>query len=679
MKKTVLIVLFFFAPLLIFSQNNPPTAVTDYVNTFQGHAIADILANDYDVDGDSMRILTIASYPAHGSAWKISKTSIEYYTDPGYCGIDSLRYILIDYGTPHESCYGKVIFNVDNQNIFDSVAINNICAGVYADGLLFTQEEYNGTSCCPKFEVPKGSGANTIFCGSIWIGGLDIMDSIHVAAQRYYSITDCDFWAGPVANVYDSIYDNKYKRLWKIDKADIDYHISHWQEPNYQPSPRLLNWPGNGNVQNGESSVLAPFNDNNDDNIYDPYAGDYPLIRGDEAVLFIFNDDRKPHTESGGKKLGVEILGMLYAFDCQDDSSLWNTVFLNLKFTNRSANTYYKTYIANHTDFNLGNMTDDYLGSDVQRGSYYCYNGKNIDGNGNPGSYGAFPPAQSVTFLGGPNMDPDGLDNPAGGCDESINGLNFGNSIIDDERHGLSKSGPYYCFAYCVESCPSDANEFYNYMHGYWFDGLQMHYWGNGHPNQSGTGPACSFMFPGSSDPCNWGTGGINPGDTALWTEEQSGNLPYDRRSYGSSGPFTFHPGASQELDLAYVFGRNFTDSNAKAAIPVMQQRIDSVRSYFIKNSTPCGSTFKSYNPDISNQNFFYIYPNPASESISVEYSPNVYSRFEVFDAMGRLLKSGELKETRKHILDISGFRKGIYFLRAIGENSKTTKKFIKN
>ena len=59
--------------------------------------------------------------------------------------------------------------------------------------------------------------------------------------------------------------------------------------------------------------------------------------------------------------------------------------------------------------------------------------------------------------------------------DESINGVNFGNGIIDDERFGMrrfvyhnngSGSGNNYD--------PKDAPEYYNLLRGIWTDGVRM-------------------------------------------------------------------------------------------------------------------------------------------------------------------------------------------------------------
>ena len=686
MKKTFAFIVFLLLSVFLFSQtNHKPTAVDDYAVTFRGKAIVNLIANDYDIDGDSIYVFPLyPQHPLHGTIKGISSGVIEYDAFPTYTGgIDSFTYLIHEFGAYPTNLWdtGKVFLTVDKPLSYDSVNINNIKAAVNANGFLFCKLiPYNGHwDYYPKFEVPKGSKLNTFYSGTLWLGGIDSDDSLHLAAENYEYYGN-DYWAGPVSDVYDSAYDYKFKRLWKITKADIDYHVAHCWDANYIPSQSIIDWPGNGDVSKGQSAIIAPFYDRNGDGIYDPYVGDYPLIKGDEAVLFIFNDDRFPHTESKGKKLGVEVRAMLYAFDCPVDSALWNTVFLSYEIINRSANTYHDTYIGNYLDNDNGYGYDDFVACDVQRGSYYSYNGTDIDGSlGYPPGYGYFPPAQSVTVLGGPFIDPDGIDNPAGNCDEGINGLNFGNNIIDDERYGLSFSGWFLC-AGGLEAltCPYETSDFYNYLRGCWRDSVQLHYWGIGHPQAGGYGPVCRYMYPGTSDPCNYGTWGVDPGGTEPWTEEQAGNSPYDRRSHGSSGPFTFYPGQVEYLDLAFVNGRNFADSSAKAAIPVMQTRIDSVRSYFIKDKTPCGGRFSGYKPAVENPGFLYVYPNPTNGSIWLEYAPGSFTHFIMFDIIGNVIMSGAITETRKHQIDVSALRSGMYFLSVDDGVNTTIRKILK-
>lgn len=64
----------------------------------------------------------------------------------------------------------------------------------------------------------------------------------------------------------------------------------------------------------GQAAQLADFVDINSDGIYNPSSGDYPCIKGDQAVFMIFNDDRNVHGETGGQKMRFEFHAMLYAY-----------------------------------------------------------------------------------------------------------------------------------------------------------------------------------------------------------------------------------------------------------------------------------------------------------------------------------------------------------------------------
>ena len=81
MKKTIQFVLILILALPVFSQNNPPTAVNDYAVTTRGHVIVDVLANDYDVDGDSIYLFRVYT-PHHGTIRKLPDQKIEYSAFP---------------------------------------------------------------------------------------------------------------------------------------------------------------------------------------------------------------------------------------------------------------------------------------------------------------------------------------------------------------------------------------------------------------------------------------------------------------------------------------------------------------------------------------------------------------------------------------------------------------------
>ncbi len=532
---------------------------------------------------------------------------------------------------------------------FYDMDVNNIKARITAVGHHFW--DFAGSA---HFEVPKDSGKCTIFTNTLWIGGADINNNLYLSAERYRQI-GADYTTGPLTTdgsaSTDSFTINSWNRLWVIDKSMIEQHIqcisSPASCPGYIIPNEILSWPTHGNTALGQSPVLAPFADVNNDGHYTPSSGDYPLIRGDRAVFFVFNDSGIPNTESGGVPLGVEVHAMVYAFDCPQNTAFNHTLFMNYKIYNRSNRNYHNTFAGLFTDFDIGAHLDDYIGCDVARGSFFGYNGKPIDGDGASFHYGACPPAQALTILAGPLSDPDGIDNPRYDslgnplCNESINGFNFGDGIIDNERLGLSRfiyfnnttaGAPPYMHD------PDVAADYYNYLNGKWKDSTVMLYGGNAHITSGAYGPACKFMFPGDSDPCNWGTGGQTPNGPVYWDEVTAGNQPNDRRGLGSVGPFTLNAGQMQEIDFAFVYGR--TSDSLISSVDVMKAHIDEVRNAFFSNQSPCGGPIyaETESPLLYSDATLLLYPNPAQNELYVKFNSDKPQpvRICIYDVLGR-------------------------------------------
>ncbi|MGL5891652.1 MAG: hypothetical protein ACRC3B_17300, partial [Bacteroidia bacterium] len=158
-----------------------------------------------------------------------------------------------------------------------------------------------------SFEVPKGSRAHPLFASGLWIGGLDAGGQLHQAAMTYRQ-RGIDYFPGPLDTTTasaDSIVAYQYDYIWKINRTDIEAVIYHFAQGNVQngsfvPAGDIINWPaqGTGNY----SRNLAPFVDVNGNGIHDPLTGgDYPQIKGDQMLYWIFNDNLAPHTETTGQ------------------------------------------------------------------------------------------------------------------------------------------------------------------------------------------------------------------------------------------------------------------------------------------------------------------------------------------------------------------------------------------
>ena len=325
------------------------------------------------------------------------------------------------------------------------------------------------------------------------------------------------------------------------------------------------------------------------------------VLKGDETLWWVLNDKGSQHKESKGDPIGLEIRAQAFGFATTDE--LNNMTFYSYEIINRSSYALTETYFSQWVDPDLGDAKDDYVGCDVERGLGYCYNGVDPDGTGLPQHYGAHPPAVGVDFFQGPYLDPDGYDNPsynkkeddnvfgpsfnanyANRCEivtqngvlgtftwdstgkgdmvtkqviiraEAINGVNFGDGIVDNERFGMRRF-VYHDNDHSERGDPTTAVEFYNLLRGIWRDNTRMRFGKNGHVGKTGTGaPEADFMFPGASDPCNWGTKGQPVSE--VWTEENVKNPPYDRRFMQSAGPFTLKKGAINYITVGIPWAR---------------------------------------------------------------------------------------------------------------------------
>lgn len=219
---------------------------------------------------------------------------------------------------------------------------------------------------------------------------------------------------------------------------------------------------------------------------------------------------------------------------------------MSYKIFNQSNSVYSNSYFGAFSDFDLGYGFDDFIGCDVKAGMAYGFNGDETDGPG-MGSYTGVPPAQGCIMLAGPYEDPDNLDNPiidiakmqmyypeqlanylrSDGTYDTlrlnadadlyypdawnytdvhydvssdinnpgafINGLNYGNGIVDDERMGMCKFVYYDNSANNIFGEPSNMYDYFYYLRGRWKDGEGIHFGNNGVSSSASPLP-CSFM-----------------------------------------------------------------------------------------------------------------------------------------------------------------------------------------
>ncbi|MBN2682837.1 MAG: T9SS type A sorting domain-containing protein [Bacteroidales bacterium] len=479
--------------------------------------------------------------------------------------------------------------------------INNVRALIHNGGDFWWDLSGN-----PRYEIPKGSGKHSLFAGALWLGGQDEFGNIYLAAQRFRSNGN-DFWPGPLnssGETSESVC-SYYDRHFVTFREEVEI-FNNWfnadaatqalEFPDYEIPLSILEWPAHGDVALGYDYYLAPFFDADEDGEYNPLNGDYPFydlneevpcgfspeyrlprLYGHQNLWWVYNDNGNEHSETSSSPLKVEIRTQAFAFSTANE--LNNNTFYSNTVINKSTRTYYEMYIGVWTDGDLGYAFDDYAGCDVQRSLGYFYNGLEID-QGTVYSYGATPPMVGIDVFEGPYMDPDGIDDPVG-CNNSINGLNFGDGIADNERLGLSS---LICYNNTgagnpATTDPAIAQDFYYYLQGKWKDGSLMLYGGSSHfsDTNSNASVPTKFMYTGTSDPCGYSTNGIPMPE---WSEVSSERTPYDRRFVQSNGPFTFEPGEIVDLSYGVVWARAEEGDNL-ASMDLLLYASDIAQVYF--------------------------------------------------------------------------------------------------
>ncbi|MCA1763205.1 MAG: T9SS C-terminal target domain-containing protein [Cryomorphaceae bacterium] len=498
---------------------------------------------------------------------------------------------------------------------------------------------YDRGNGLPYYEVPAGGGNHAIFAGALWMGGEDPAGNLKLAAVRFRQNGN-DYWPGPLTTDGAASIQPETCTLWdrffNMSRQMVETHRYYFTllaqgidpttdplfENGYDIPTEILEWPAEGDVSLGQSFNIAPFADLRDPesgeilttpDIYEPTLGDYPLydldqeidcrtrlvtdpvpLFGDFSMYWVFNDKGNVHTESQGEPIGMEIQAQMFGFTTNDEIN--NMTFCNYVLINRGSLTLEDTYFAQWIDTDLGNFSDDFVGCDVGRGLGYTYNGDDNDEGSTSGpGYGSQPPALGIDFFEGPYQDPDGINNAYGiGEGEALNGLGYFNladslepggvdSIIDNERFGMRRflyhnnaDGP------APTLDPQVAVEYYNFMRGIWRNGVEMTFGGTGYNPTDQSALDADFMFPGDSDPLNWGTGGIDPnyGIAGGWTEENEGNPPADRRFMQSAGPFTLDPGEFNNITVGAVYARAQT-GGPFASVGALFQADDKAQALF--------------------------------------------------------------------------------------------------
>lgn len=493
----------------------------------------------------------------------------------------------------------------------DSLREGNISASVSFNGSLFMDTlSQNGF-----IYKPEGKGA--IYAAASWMSATSPQGALRVAAHDYalptvpLSSISSDYAPGPVAANYGSVsYARRYQRVWRVTRAQINKHQRDFNDINYFMPEAIQNWPAQGDTANGEAAQLAPFEDVNDNGIYEPMQGEHPKIAGDEAIYAIFNDSNRVNPLFAGRPLGVEIHLMAYTFNRPADTALSNSVFLHYRVINRSKRNYSKFIYGQWNDFDLGNGVDDAMQSDSAFQMAVVFNG-DLDDDG-PLGFGRQVPAVAC-------MD--------------LNRNSKGHMVYFNAGFA---SNPHITH-------PDDAQDVNNYLNHRWKDGTTLKLDspnGDGYSKDTNL-PVITWIFNS-------------------WLPSLIG----DKRSLLNSKPQPLPAGGALCYDYAYVLARDTSGNDLFASVNKLETFIPRVRQAYKNEYLECSQrTFNLPETHRTSALLVEVFPNPARHQVRLQFAERQKKlTAKLYSLNGQLLVQRSWKKVQRAQLEFD-LPAGLYLL----------------
>lgn len=484
------------------------------------------------------------------------------------------------------------------------------------------------------------------------------------------------------ANDYDEIQESKYNRTCHVTLKMIHDHLDSVASGSstYIPVDGIRNWPGNGDISIGQAAIIAPFADANQNGIYEPMLGDYPIIYGDNCYFSVSH-----RNDSENSNQALEYHSYIYTQSC-DTSDLYNEVLMRkLKIISRSV-AIDSLYFGLFVDGDLGGSMDDYIGSNVDLGMGYFYNGDLYDDDymGNIGFHDTLG-AIGLMVLKGLPQENDELDNAFGVMPgQSVNGYGYGDGIIDNECTGMSSFLPYFPSNDLDEDgiCTS----WRHMLSGIKGNGDTIYY---GYNNSLHDSIATRYAYPWVNDQYHFGTGGIDPGYS--WSEKEfsgpiSGtNSPGERVITMGFGKSKLALNESIEIEYAFLATReNQPSTSIYQPLTKLFNKGHGLRSAYLSNEGPCGTSFDQVPSDLGvdelmmdTQPTIIVYPNPNDGVFQISAVAPEGGTVQIFDINGKLLE--EITNYQENTpISVSHLEGHLFIVRISDKNQSVTRKIIK-
>lgn len=507
---------------------------------------------------------------------------------------------------------------------------NGVTAGLRVAGDLW----WNGNSA--KYTAPEVEpgllSVSPIFSGGLWLASKDVPGNIRVAAAHYPGLNSVDFWPGPLDEngLTESDICSNWDRFFKVNRSDVEAHIADFAADGDIDTklPSVYEWPGQDSPSFNEfagfelplGQDLAPFVDLDDDGIYEPDAGEYPQIKGTQAIWWVFNDSGNTHTQTGTDPLGVEVQVLAYASESNIKSVDLATMY-DYKIINRGGETHRDFRLGLWVDPDLGCHFDDMLGWDASRNMAYAYNHDDVDGNqGSSCTGGVNTYKENIPMVGFSLISSNIVESTGDGM------ILMNNPTASDEPSGSFD--------------PQNAFEYYNFLNNLWNDQLPITSGGVGY-NIDGV-DTVSHIFPGAPD------------DSLAWSMCSEGLEGRDVRFVMTNGIPTFQSQQSIELTYAVVFVEDVP--HPCPSLEPLRGAYDEVVEYYgLETAT------KDYT---SNKISTQVIPNPTNGSFLLQFTTPINGEVLIINSMGKRIRRVVTDKSVSNIeLNISNESAGLYYV----------------
>lgn len=406
--------------------------------------------------------------------------------------------------------------------------INNISTVIKNDGISDIDYAENNSGLI----YPKGSGKAAMFtAGFLWGGFVGNDAQVRVGGTAYRT----SLTPGAVINGTAQDPGAADVRIYRVRPdiypggPDVDLSAAAADEAVLFPDEATIRANYEKDWTEWPADLGAPYHDGNKNGQYDPVPHEDPELRdipgvpgADQTIWYVANDFNGVQSRFlyGADPFEMEMQATFWAY--AQEGALGNMYFRKYKIINKSDNDFKDMIVSMFCDPDVGDATDDFVGSDTNLSLSFAYNGTANDATYNP----LPPPAIGFDFFQGPIVDAPG--------ETAI----FEGAYVEDKKNLPMTAFYFFTNGDATVTDPPQgeiegSTQFYNFFQG--------RIGQNGDPFVDPiSGQQTPFTMPGDPQTGEgWVDGLIYP--------------PADRRMGMASGTFDMAPGDTQEVVVAEI------------------------------------------------------------------------------------------------------------------------------